>query len=80
MKWTKLDGFNQPNGLTLMRWNDYFDDGKVDGYKYALGNYANETLYFYNVYYTNKVHQLHITQLMDDDACFLDLENCEEPE
>lgn len=44
MKWTKLDGFNQPNGFVLIRWDDEFD-GKWDGHLYCLGVFANETFY-----------------------------------
>lgn len=95
MKWTKLDGFNQPNGATLMRWDDYFD-GKESGYQYAVGNYENECFYFLSTFnhecvddfdsaffkfhlHENGMH-LHISKLMDDDAYFLNLIDNEDSE
>lgn len=78
MKWTKLDGFNQPKGLTLMRWNDHYDD-KADGYLYAVGHFENECLYYYSNFYGNEIRQFHIMELMNDDACFVNLENFEDP-
>ena len=79
MKWIKLDGFNQPEGATVLRWNDYFD-GKEDGYWYEVGDFHNEVFYSSDKFLGNKRLKRNISELMGDDACYLELWKIEEAE
>jgi len=81
MKWTKLDGFNQPNGLTVMRWTiwDSEEEGSIIWY-YLIGNYQDEKFQHKFQYNQDELVIHSILELMYNEAEFICLENYEEPE
>ena len=82
MKWTKLDGFNQPNGLTVMRWAKWDEEEEEGSINYycVVGEYQNEKFQYKFQYNKDELVTDSMSELMYSEAEWICLENYEEPE
>lgn len=80
MKWTKLDGFNQPNGLTVMRWAKDYEECEIENWYCVVGQYRDEKFYYQFQYNKDELVISSISELMYDEAEWICLEEYEEPE